>query len=134
MRLSIEIEAKNQAQKAFQELSKQIKSLSKDIGLLQKGHQNLHKDYNRLNAANKRSVDLYKKYGSALEKVRTGQIRTGIAIRNTIKSINDKYVDGDLVLIKNYGTGGSAETETSIQTFQINASYASYTASFVFHV
>ncbi|WP_299079134.1 hypothetical protein [uncultured Paraglaciecola sp.] len=40
--------------------------------------------------------------------------------------------DVDLVLIKNYGTGGSSTTETSIGTFTMTGSYQSFVASFVF--
>lgn len=40
--------------------------------------------------------------------------------------------DVDLVLIKNYGTGGSSTTETSLGTFTITGAYQSFSTSFVF--
>ena len=41
-------------------------------------------------------------------------------------------LDVDLVLIKNFGTGGSATTETSIENFSIGGSYSSFITSFTF--
>lgn len=40
--------------------------------------------------------------------------------------------DLDLVLIKNYGTGGSSETETSIENFSLTGSFQSFVANFTF--
>lgn len=45
---------------------------------------------------------------------------------------NSSTIDVDLIVIKNYGTGGSAATETSIQTFTLTGSYQQFSASFVF--
>ena len=87
MKLNIEIEAKNQASKAFQSLSKNIQQLRKDIDLLTKGHQYLYKDYKRLSAEHQRAVDLYKKYGSALEKARSAQIKFSTTTNNAVADI-----------------------------------------------
>jgi hypothetical protein len=45
---------------------------------------------------------------------------------------NASTFDVELVIIKNYGTGGSAATETSVQTFTITGSYQQFSSSFVF--
>jgi len=48
------------------------------------------------------------------------------------RSLLGELSDVQLVLIKNYGAGGDAQTETVIDTFSIDAAFTSYLTSFVF--
>lgn len=55
-------------------------------------------------------------------------------LKFSARSLSGTLDNVDLMLIKNYGTGGapSSPTFTSIQTFSIGGSYQSFVASFVF--
>lgn len=48
------------------------------------------------------------------------------------RSLIGDLEDVDFVLIKNYGTGGSSQTETSIESFNISGTYTSHLATFTF--
>jgi TP901 family phage tail tape measure protein len=69
MKLNIEIEAKNQARKAFESLSKNIEQLRKDIETITKESRHLAKDSARMNEINQRLSASYQKYGKALKNL-----------------------------------------------------------------
>lgn len=53
-------------------------------------------------------------------------------IKFSAESLIGTLNDVELVLIKNYGTGGDVETETNIENFNITPAFSSYLATFTF--